>query len=142
MPDALESGNYLSFDFGLKHIGIAVGQTVSRTASPVCVINGGNDIDWGKISSVISEWSPKGLVVGLPLTADGRKSPLLRAVEKFIRELTERYHLPVHAVDEHLSSYAARDLLNDSTPRRIDRLDDAAAAVILQTWFHQYDDKH
>jgi len=142
MPEALPPGSYLGFDFGLKYIGVAVGQTISGTANPLCVINIKSGIDWSKISALVNEWSPKGLIVGLPLTADGKKTPLLKAIEKFTRELDMRYQLPIHHIDERLSSFAARDLLNESTPGKMGRLDNAAAAIILQTWFHQYDDKH
>lgn len=142
MPDQPLSGTYLGFDYGQKYIGIAVGQTVSGTASPVCVLDKSNSIDWNRVDEIISEWSPAGLVVGLPLTADGKQTTILKEIREFIRQLTARFNLPVHDIDEHLSSHAARDLLKNHSQRKIGRLDDTAAALILQTWLHQQDDNN
>lgn len=140
MPDQPAPGYYLGFDFGLKYIGIAIGQTISKTSNPVSILDVSAGIDWQSITSLIKEWSPSGLVVGVPLTADGKTTDLLEAIERFSRQLSNRYHLPVYHIDEHLSSHAAKDLLNQSPQRKIDRLDDAAAAVILQTWLNQHHD--
>ena len=137
MPDQPRSGTYLGFDYGQKHIGIAVGQTVSRTASPVCILKHSTEIDWKQIDAIAREWSPAGFVVGLPQTADGGQTAVLKEIKKFTRQLSARYQLPVHNIDEHLSSHAAKDLLKTSSARRMRRLDDAAAAVILQTWLDQ-----
>ncbi len=140
MPDQPAPGYYLGFDFGLKYIGIAIGQTISKTSNPVNILDVSAGIDWQRITSLIDEWSPRGLVVGVPLTANGKTTDLLEAIERFSQQLSNRYHLPVYHIDEHLSSHAAKDLLNQSPPRKIDRLDDAAAAVILQTWLNQHHD--
>jgi len=142
MPERPAQGNYLGFDFGEKYIGIAVGQTISSDANPLCILDVSRGIDWDKVSSIISEWKPAGLVVGQPLTADRKPTKLLKAVQKFTREIGERFELPVYKIDEHLSSRAAKDLLNHSTQRKMGRLDDMAAAVILQTWLHQQDDNN
>ena len=138
MPDQPRSGTYLGFDYGQKHIGIAVGQTISGTASPVCILKNSNQIDWQQIDEVAKEWSPAGFVVGLPLTADGKQTTFLKEIKHFIQQLSSRYQLPVHNIDEHLSSHAAKDLLKTFSQRRMGRLDDAAAAVILQTWLDQH----
>ena len=137
MPDQPLSGTYLGFDYVQKYIGIAVGQTISKTANPVCVLDNSNHIDWKQIDEIADEWSPTGFVVGLPLTADGEQTTVLKEIKKFIGQLSARYKLPVHDIDEHLSSHAAKDLLKTRSQRRMGRLDDTAAAVILQTWLDQ-----
>ena len=140
MPDTPidHHGTLLGFDYGHKRLGIAVGQTITRSASPVMTMDVSNGIDWQKIGALIEEWRPAALIVGLPLTADGQETPLLSAIQKFMRRLEGRFRLPVHGIDEHLSSHTAKDLLNSASPRRIAPLDAAAAAVILQTWLEQH----
>lgn len=142
MPEHRAPGTYLGFDFGTKYIGIATGQTVSCSARPLTVIATKTGIDWDTIAELIHEWSPRGMVVGLPLTANGNSTPVLRGARHFITELRQRFGLPVHEIDEHLSTFAAGDLLRDGSQRKIGRLDDTAAAVILQTWLHQHNDEH
>lgn len=131
------AGTYIGFDYGHKRLGLASGQTISRTASPLDIIPVSKGINWDSISAIINEWLPAGLVVGMPYTEDGRETPHIKRIQQFIQQLSERYQLPVFTVDEHLSSYAAKDLLSQSTNRRIRELDDTAAAVILQTWLDQ-----
>jgi putative Holliday junction resolvase len=130
----------LGFDFGRKRIGIAVGQKVTGTATALCTLTSGDDRpDWDAISRLIGEWRPDALVVGLPLHADGSESEMSRAARKFARQLEARYRLPVHTMDERLSSHTAAE-----QQRREDRQDRAgidaiAARIILQNWLEQAD---
>jgi putative Holliday junction resolvase len=126
--------SYLGFDFGTKRLGIATGQSISRTATPLTIINVSRGIAWQDITKIIEDWQPSALVVGLPVTADGTETPIIRAIKKFIRQLEGRYHLPVYTIDERLSSQTAKSLLNRTSTRKIAPLDASAAAVILQTW--------
>ncbi|TNF93459.1 MAG: Holliday junction resolvase RuvX [Gammaproteobacteria bacterium] len=126
--------SYLGFDFGTKRLGIATGQSVSKTATPLTILDVSRGIQWEKITAIIDEWHPSALIVGLPLTADGTETPIIQAINKFIRQLAGRYHLPIHTIDEHLSSHTAKNLLNRTSTRKIAPLDASAAAVILQTW--------
>ncbi len=134
-------GTYLAFDYGQRRIGVASGNTISRSANPLTIITSHKNIDWKEIEKTINEWLPVGFVVGMPYTADGKITPHLKRIKNFAAELEQQFKLPVYFIDEHLSSHAAKDLLSQSTSRRIRALDDTAAAVILQTWFDgQYDD--
>lgn len=133
--NSVTEGTYIAFDYGQKRLGVASGQTITGSANPLEVITLSNDINWQRIEQIIAEWSPCGLVVGMPYTADGKTTPHLKKIQRFIQELESRFSLPVYSIDEHLSSHAARDLLSHSTKRKISAIDDTAAAVILQTWF-------
>ena len=138
MPDRFQPGTYLGFDYGQKFIGIAVGQSISKSASPLAVIKNGKDDQWQQIDKHVDEWNPVGMVVGVPQTADGGITAIHKSISAFIERLQQRYHLDVFQINERLSSYAASDLLSSSTKRKIPRLDDTAAALILETWFAEH----
>ena len=125
----------LGFDFGTQRIGVAVGQSITGTATALCTVNARNkQPDWERISELIDDWHPDALVVGLPLHADGSDSGTTTAVRKFAHQLKERSHLPVHIMDERLSSHAAKQLQHqDKTGRKAD-IDAIAAMIILQNW--------
>jgi putative Holliday junction resolvase len=125
----------LGFDFGTQHIGVAVGQSITGTATALCTVNARNKRpDWDRISELIDDWHPDALVVGLPLHADGSDSGTTTVVRKFAQQLGERSRLPVHIMDERPSSHAAKQLQHqDKTGRKAD-IDAIAAMIILQNW--------
>lgn len=124
----------LGFDYGTQKIGVAVGQLITRTASPLTILKANNGIpDWAEIESLIDEWQPNQLVVGLPLNMDGSNSPISERAEKFARRLHGRFSLSVTTVDERLSSREARA---QSTEAQVDAV---AAALILETWLAEQD---
>lgn len=121
----------LGLDYGRKRIGVAVGQTVTRTASPLTVLNVvKRRPDWDALSRLIRSWRPDALVVGLPLRMDGKEQPLTGDARRFMRQLQGRYGLPVYGVDERLSTSEARGW--DRARRAA--LDAVAAQVILEAW--------
>jgi len=125
----------LGIDYGRHRIGIAVGQDITGTATALCTLNCPDGRpDWERIDKLINEWSPAALVMGLPLHADGTDSEITRAVRKFARQLETRYHLPVHTMDERLSSHAARELCSAKRGRNSADIDSTAAMIILQNW--------
>jgi putative Holliday junction resolvase len=125
----------LGFDYGKLRIGIAVGQDITGTATALCTLDCPDGRpDWDRISGLIAEWSPASLVVGLPLHADGSDSATTRAARSFAGELETRYQLPVYAMDEHLSSHAAKELQREMPGKNTDRIDAIAARIILQNW--------
>ena len=134
----------LGFDYGPRKIGVAVGQTVTASASPLATLRGRNDKpDWTGIEALIREWRPSALVVGLPFQMDDQEVPWSAQVHRFARQLTGRFGLPVHLVDERLTSWQARDELKSRPgPRLTDhRVQDAvAAALILETWLRDQPD--
>lgn len=140
----MSSGVLLAFDFGLKRIGVATGQSVTGTASPLTVVQRhGDATDWAAIEMLLAEWKPAALVVGLPLREDGSEGDLARAARAFGRELGERTGLPVHFADERYTSASARsdfaELRREGAVRRRDRdrLDAVAAQRILETYLHE-----
>ena len=124
----------ICFDFGEKRIGIAVGQTITATATPLETVHvRNNKPDWNRISELIDQWRPTALVVGLPLNMDGTRQLMTDLADAFARQLENRYHLPVHLVDERLSTIEAKHRLRD-----IENLDPVAAQIILESWLSEY----
>jgi putative holliday junction resolvase len=122
---------FLCFDHGEKRMGVAVGQSITATATPLeTIICKNGKPDWQQVSRLIKQWQPHELIVGLPLTMQGERQEATESAEKFSRQLSGRYVLPVHLVDERLSSLEARNLLKDSY-----NVDPVAAQLILETWF-------
>jgi putative Holliday junction resolvase len=123
----------LGFDFGLQRIGIAVGQSITRTATALSTIRSRDSRpDWDTISEVIRTWQPDALVIGLPRQANGEISDLTRRIRRFAQQLEGRYHLPVHTIDERLSSLAASALQDGEAGTK--GTDAVAARIILQDW--------
>ena len=138
MPGTPET--LLAFDFGLRRIGVAVGQDVTRSARPLeTVANGDAGPDWARIGALIGEWRPDRLIVGMPRHTDGSDSEIGSHVRRFIGGL-ERYELPVEAVDERYSSLEAGEILKarraGGIGGRITKpmIDAAAATLIAERW--------
>lgn len=133
----------LGFDFGTKRIGVAVGQTVTQSATPLLILAANNgEPKWEEIEKLIRHWKPAALIVGRPLNMDGTTQPLTDAAEHFANELKSRYGLPVYEVDERLSSVEARSTVFDQGGYRALRkkpVDGVAAQIILQDWLEQQD---
>ncbi|MGI9270931.1 MAG: Holliday junction resolvase RuvX [Woeseiaceae bacterium] len=135
-PDTIGPETILAFDYGRRRIGVAVGQTVTASASPLGVV--GNDYtgpDQAKIDALIREWRPNRLVVGMPAHADGSSSDMQDYVNQFIAELAT-YQLPVETVDERYTSVEAEAELKKArvagTRGRISKEEiDSAAAVLI-----------
>ena len=126
----------LAFDFGLRRIGVAVGQDVTGSASPLGVVaNRESGMDHERIAALIREWKPTEIVVGMPAHADGSPSEMQIPVNAFVKEL-ERYDLPIATVDERFTSVEAERVLKDAraagTSGRISKeMIDSAAAVLI-----------
>lgn len=131
----------LAFDFGLRRIGVAVGDAAIGIAHPLETIAAeDNRRRFEAIAELVSEWRPVRFVVGHPVSTDGAPHPLAAAIARFERRLGARFGLPVERVDEALSSWdASRRMSAAGTPARAQkgRLDAMAACVILETWFQQ-----
>ena len=138
MPDTPET--VMAFDFGLRRIGVAVGQQVTNSASPVAVVaNTDRGPDWMRIGELVRDWRPRRLVVGMPLHADGSPSDMSNVVRSFAAEL-DRYQLPVELVDERFSSIEAEAQLKhmraEGQRGRIGKeaIDAASAVLIAERW--------
>ena len=126
----------LGFDFGKQRIGVAVGQSITGTATPLCTITTRHGKpDWDRISALIDQWQPAELVVGLPLHDDDSDSNISKDVRRFVKQLQDRYQRPVHTINERLSTHAAREYMQESPGRQ--EVDAVAAMIILQNWLEQ-----
>ncbi len=132
---------YLGFDYGEKHIGVAVGRTPTALAQALTTVSVHRGRpDWDRIARLIAEWRPDALVVGLPLNMNDSDNDMTRAARRFGNRLQDRYNLPVHMVDERLTSRVATEILVEAgVPyrRRKARLDKLAAQTILQAFLNE-----
>ena len=135
----------LGFDFGMRRVGVAVGQTVTATASALETLPARDGIvDMERVADLIKQWKPQRLVVGAPVDLDGRQQAIGKAANKFGRRLHGRFGLPVDEVDERMTSRAADRLFvegrRDGSIRRRDaaKLDAVAARLIVETWLAQW----
>jgi len=127
MPEA--AGTVLAFDFGLKRIGVAVGEAELGTVHPLPGIAAPG---FAAIERLVKEWRPSTLVVGLPVAERG-EHPLARRVQRFARQLHGRFRVPVAQVDERYTSVEAERLLRGAKRKAIDSV---AAQLILEQYFH------
>lgn len=120
----------LAFDFGLKKIGVALGNTLTAQARPLCILTPGTRAQrFAQVRALLDEWRPDRVVVGLPLTLDGEEQPASQQSRRFAHQLEGRFRVRVVLVDERGSSMEAQRILGSHAP------DDAmAAAVILQRY--------
>lgn len=137
----MPEGVYLGFDFGFKRIGMAVGQTLTKSASPLPTIEAKLGVpNWNLIEALLKQWKPLALVVGLPTTLDDQVLYTTSASRGFARQLKKRFALPVHLVDERLTTVEARAHLFDRGGyRKIKKseIDSIAACIILEQWLQQ-----
>ena len=126
----------LGFDYGKRRIGVAVGQTLTRTATALRSVPVRNRRpDWDRISEWVREYQPQLFVLGLPLSPDNNPHPLAVHITHFGRQLKDRFHLPVEFIDERLSSHEAA---SRATVNTAEDLDAEAARVILESWLRDH----
>ena len=122
----------VSFDFGTKKIGVAVGQTKTKTSSPLEIIfNKNNKTNWDSIKSIIDEWRPDIILVGKPLNMDGTDSDIMKEVDVFFKKLKKITNIPCESVDERLTSFEARQNLLELKTQLIDA---QAAKILIDNW--------
>lgn len=141
MPETAQvSGYILSFDFGFRRIGVAVGQTLTSTASALETVSHRQKPDWQAIDRLVKEWRPALLLVGLPLGAEGEETDMSKAARIFGEALGKRYSTAVDYIDERLTSRIAERRFADQraagTLRRkdADQVDAIAAQIICENW--------
>ncbi|OUS24445.1 Holliday junction DNA helicase RuvA [Gammaproteobacteria bacterium 45_16_T64] len=131
----------MGFDFGTQKIGIAIGQQLTQTASalPELPAKEGQP-QWQTVAALIDEWQPDAFVVGIPLNEDGTENALSARARKFGNRLHGRFGLPLFTINEHLSSYDARDQIQQYSGRAAKSnryIDSVAAVLILESWFSE-----
>lgn len=129
----------LAFDYGLKSIGVAVGQRLTGTASTLKALKAQDGTpNWDQIDALLKEWQPDLVVVGLPLNMDGSEQPFTARVHKFINRLHGRFGVKVVAQDERLTTVDARaELFSQGGFKKLskDAVDCYSAKLILESWF-------
>lgn len=143
MADAQVSGA-IALDYGLKRIGVASGNTLTRSANPVGIVPANDGVpDWTALERVVREWRPAVIVVGIPYTMDGGEGSITAAARRFADDVAARFGIEVVRVDERLSSKAAeaelkRRRASGELTRRIRKsdVDPLAACVLLEQWLH------
>lgn len=131
----------MAFDFGLKRIGVAVGQPVTGTTqmlTPLAARDG--QPDWNAVEKLLKDWQPDLLLIGIPLAMDGSELSVTPNARKFMNRLHGRFGLPVQAVDERITSKEARQQLFDYGGYKTlqnQSVDSLAAELMLQQWLHE-----
>jgi putative Holliday junction resolvase len=119
--------SFLAFDFGLKRVGVATGNSLTRRATPLRTIAAEGDERFAAIGRLVAEWQPDALIVGVPVHPDGAPHDNTRRAQRFARQLHGRFRLPVHEVDERYST-------TDAAASGARDLDAASAAIILDQY--------
>ena len=130
-----------AFDFGLKHMGLAIGQEVTQTANTLYSLKAKNGKpDWNDLDRIVGEWEPKLFVVGNPLNMDGSKSKIKEHSDRFSNLIRKRYKVPVELLDERLTSKEAvsRMKLKEIISNKKDgNRHSLSAKIILESWFRE-----
>jgi putative Holliday junction resolvase len=144
MPESKKHQTVIAFDYGLRQIGVAHGQTLTCSAEGISILKASDGVpNWDQTEALLQEWKPNLLLVGLPLNMDGSESELSRLARKFARRLQGRFNIEVLMVDERLTSQDAKSTLREAGSERqsgkidLTKIDHLAAALILQSWLDQ-----
>ncbi|MDP0588022.1 MAG: Holliday junction resolvase RuvX [Candidatus Endonucleobacter bathymodioli] len=130
----------LGFDFGLTNIGVAIGQTVTKTASALPHLKARDGIPcWNQVAALVNEWQPDAVVVGIPFNMDSSESEMSHRARKFGNRIYGRFNLPFYEVDERLSSFEAKEWakkLGHLGNYKSKPIDSMAAQLILESWLN------
>jgi putative Holliday junction resolvase len=136
-------GVVLAFDFGTKKIGVAAGQTLTKTSSPLAALSAKDGVpNWEELTLLINRWRPSALIVGVPFGMDGSEEPITKKAKRFAKRLKSHFgSLPVFGMDERLTTYTARQELFEQGGRKLIKkysIDSVAAQLILESWLRQF----
>ena len=135
------SRTVLTFDYGTKSIGVAVGQELTGTASLLSALKAQDGTpDWSLLEKLIKDWQPQLLLVGLPRNMDGTEQPFTARTRKFANRLHGRFGLPVELHDERLTTTEARSqLFAEGGYKKLtkDKVDSLSAKIIFESWYEQ-----
>ena len=121
----------MAFDYGTRRVGVAVGNSVSKSGQALKMIAAPNsDAMFGEIEDLLKEWQPDRLIVGIPVYPDGTEHEMTAKARRFGNQLNGRFQLPIEWVDERYTSVVLED-----DPRMQDNLDAHSAALILEQYF-------
>ena len=129
-PTSTTPRSFLAFDFGLKRVGVASGNSLTRSATPLTTIAATGDARFAAIGKLIAQWQPDALVVGVPYHPDGAPHDNTRRAQAFARQLHGRFRLPVHEVDERYTT-------TEAIAHGAGDIDAASAALILEQFLRE-----
>ncbi len=136
MHNIHQAQTLLGFDFGMRRIGVAIGDTISKSAKPLVTIQARDGIpDWHQIAELITHWQIDGCIVGMPYQLDGSTQDITFAAKKFSNRLHAKYQLPVKLIDERLTTKVAQLEIAARATNQYS-LDSVAACLILQAWLN------
>lgn len=128
----------IGFDFGMKRIGVAIGQTVTLSARPLETLSAkAGEPAWDNVARLIKKWKPDAFVVGIPLNMDGTDQPISASARQFAGQLQTKFNLPVFEMDERLTTKDARERLfakGGYKALQDGQVDQVAAQLILENW--------
>jgi len=131
----------LGLDYGVRRIGVASGQTITSTSTPLTTLSQVNGSpDWAELKQLVKKWKPGALIVGIPYHLDGSESEMTRTAKQFCAQLEQQFSIPVYPVDETLSSREAEEALKKNIKigkHNKHEVDKMAAAIIVQSWLDQ-----
>ena len=137
-----ESGVVMAFDYGLRNIGIAIGQNITKSASTFYAIKAKEgEPDWTKLDSIVKEWEPALFIVGDPFNMDGTKSEFQKRICQFSTKLKNRYKIRLHMMDERLTTKEAKERIKteSSELKKSANKHSISAQIILEDWFRSMD---
>ena len=137
-----ESGVIMAFDYGLRNIGIAIGQNITKSASTFYAIKAKEgEPDWIKLDSIVKEWEPALFIVGDPFNMDGTKSEFQKRISQFSTKLKNRYKIRLHMMDERLTTKEAKERIKteSSELKKSTNKHSISAQIILEDWFRSMD---
>lgn len=133
----------LGFDFGTHSIGVAVGQMVTKTATPLTSLKAKQGVpNWDEVAKIIKTWQPDAAIVGEPLDREGKEFAIAKLAKKFAEELERRFNLTVYQINEHLTTIEARaQLFNQRGFKSLTKaaVDAKSAQLILESWMNNYE---
>lgn len=130
----------IGLDFGKSRIGIASGQMITKTATPIAIITGKHGKpNWSELDKIIKQWCPSDIIVGLPIDAKDQETKITKEARDFAQKIELRYESPVHLISETFSTREARWRLEEVQNKcnRHLKVDAFAACVILETWMNE-----
>lgn len=137
MPEALKT--VVGFDFGSHLIGVAVGQTLTRQATPLTTLKTN---DWKGIQRLLDEWQPQKLLVGLPLSMSGADQEMTASAKRFGRQLEGRFGIATEMVDERLTTREAYQIaIEQQRMKSKQEIDSMSAALITESWLQNHDNE-
>ena len=137
-----EFGVVMAFDYGLRNIGIAIGQNITKSSSTIYAIKAKEgEPDWIKLDSIVKEWEPALFIVGDPFNMDGTRSEFQKRISQFSTELKNRYKIRLHMMDERLTTKEAKERLKTESSglKESANKHSISAQIILEDWFRSMD---